>query len=140
MQTGEETKSIKVIRRALDSTRRPDITFHRNGRIDITARVSRHLGLKDGDVIDLLDDGNDWHMYVRSRSEDVRGRHEGQCRATNPAKRCCHNFRTYSKKICDLVLGMSGGDVARIIAGQFCCYGNVGKTVLIIPQYDIDKR
>ena len=37
----------------LERTRRPDITFSRNGRISITARVVRLLSLQPGDSINV---------------------------------------------------------------------------------------
>ena len=40
---------IKLLQR----TRRPDITFCRNGRISITARVVRLLSLQPGDSINI---------------------------------------------------------------------------------------
>lgn len=37
----------------LEHTRRPDISFYRNGTIRIAARVSRMLSLSPGDVINI---------------------------------------------------------------------------------------
>ena len=39
----------------LGNTRKADITFHDNGRINISARVSKLLELSHGDVIDIMD-------------------------------------------------------------------------------------
>lgn len=134
MQTMEE---IFVKRRILENSRKPDLTFHRNGRIDITARISDMLELHEGDVIDLLFSGEDWYLYVKYRHDKVVGRHEAQCYPTNRGKRRCRNFRASSKRICDTVLAMSGGETARVIAGNSREYSNIGKAVVIIPKCNI---
>lgn len=133
-------ETIDIRRRILENSRKPDLTFHRDGRIDITARISNMLDLKSGDVIDILFDGEDWFMYVKYRAGEVVGRHEAQCHPTNRGKKRCRNFRTNSKRICNAVLEMSGGDTARIIAGESREYANIGKAVIIIPTFNLMNK
>lgn len=60
----------------LGNTRKADITFHDNGRINISARVSKLLELSHGDVIDIMDGQGEIYLYVKHRVPVV-GRHEG---------------------------------------------------------------
>lgn len=85
----------------LSNTRRPDITFHTSGRIDITARLVHILGIHQGDVIDIATDGNEYLLYIRHNGSEVTGRHEAQCYPTNAAGK---NFRCYSKRLCEAVV------------------------------------
>lgn len=87
-----EMKSI------IGNSRRADIVFYRNGRIDITSSLAKQLQLQAGDVIDIGCAGKEYYLYVRTKSKDVVGRHRGQC---YPSKHNSHNFRTYCKPLCD---------------------------------------
>ena len=58
----------------LGNTRKADITFYASGRIDISARVAKHLQLSRGDVLDIMIDQDEFYLYVRLRSPN--GRHE----------------------------------------------------------------
>lgn len=98
------------------NSRRPDVTFHANGRIDITARVARVIGIADGDVIDVAFEGGEFYMFVKLKAEECTGRHEAQCWAT---KRGSHNFRAHSKRLCQNIMRLSGAtDVARLPVGD----------------------
>ncbi len=79
----------------LGNTRKPDITFYSNGRIDITAGVVRQLGLSLGDVIDVMTDSEEYYLYVKYRTPI--GRHEA---SVYPTGKNSHNFRTYSQSLC----------------------------------------
>ena len=60
-------KHIEVVEKFLgEKTRRPDITFYRNGRIDITASVAERLSLRAGDVIDIARGKEEYYLYVLS--------------------------------------------------------------------------
>jgi hypothetical protein len=61
----------------ISSTRRPDISFYRNGCIEINARVARQLALSSGDVIDICRDGDEYFLCVRQRAASAVGRHTG---------------------------------------------------------------
>lgn len=132
-------KHIEVVEKFLgERTRRPDITFYRNGRIDITASVAERLSLRAGDVIDIARGKEEYYLYVRLRRADgAVGRHEAQC---YPSKSGTRNFRAYSKKICSSILGISGGNTARIMAGGDIESDNLGKTVVLIPQFNLDRQ
>ena len=54
-----------MIQSLLEKSRKADISFHRNGKIDITARVARLLSLRRGDVIDVGVDNTECFLYVR---------------------------------------------------------------------------
>lgn len=100
----------------LGHTRKPDISFHANGRIDITAHVAHILGISNGDVIDVAIEGREYYLYVRQRSSECRGRHEAQCWSTKPRS---HNFRAHSHRLCHAILQVSGVDiVARLPIGE----------------------
>ena len=88
----------------LNNTRRPDVTFHSSGRIDITARIARSLGLNKGDVIDIATDGTEYLLYVRHRAANINGKHEAQCWPTKQGKRHSNNFRCQSRRLCQTIM------------------------------------
>ena len=131
--------NLDISRRALGSScRHPDITFFRSGRIDISSRVSRILGIEAGDVIDVAITKSDYYLYVRAKGGTLLGRYEAQCYPTNKGPRRNY-FRTYCRKITDLILSVSGGDKAQIIGGQVCEFDNIGKAIIIIPSFNLSK-
>ncbi len=98
------------------NSRRPDVSFHNTGRIDITARVARLLDICPGDVIDVACEGGEFYMFVSHKAAEVQGRHEGQC---YPTKQHSHNFRAHSKRLCMEVLKLSHAtSVARLPIGD----------------------
>ena len=84
----------------LGNTRKADITFHSNGRIDISARVTGILSLQKGDVIDVMDGGGELYLYVKLHAPTV-GRHEAACFPTHSRSR---HFRAWSKRLCQAML------------------------------------
>ena len=99
----------------LGNTRKPDIVFNANGRIDITARIANKLGLQSGDVIDIMLCTEDWMLYVKHHSP-VFGRHEGMAFRTNSRG---NNFRVWSKKLCAAMLEKCGvEDKVQLCVGQ----------------------
>ncbi|HIT83302.1 MAG TPA: hypothetical protein IAA99_03780 [Candidatus Avibacteroides faecavium] len=124
----------------LGNTRKTDMTFHPDGRIDISARVSRELSLQRGDVIDVLDCGNELYLYVKFRAP-VSGRHEAAC---FPSKTGGKHFRTWSKRLCLAMMRKCGAPdgVLRLPLGTMDCIN--GTDVLpiiykaIIEKHDID--
>lgn len=85
-------------------TRRPDITFYSDGRIDITARIARQLSLSEGDSIDVGKACSEYFLYVRRRFDpSVSFGFEATVRTT---KRRSHNFRAYSVRMCRAVLSL----------------------------------
>jgi hypothetical protein len=124
------------MRSILDNTRRSDVTFYKDGRIDITAHVATDLRLQEGDVIDIAyDDEGEYFLYIKKKGTSLLGRHEAQCRATNRRGKVCHNFRAYSRRLCREVLRLNGNkDRARLIAGTLV-ENELGKALPIIIRY-----
>lgn len=116
-------------------TRRADITFYRNGKIDITSRLTKMLELGEGDVIDIAFDSGEYYLYRMRKAENLVGRHEAQCHGTHKGRlHPTRNMRAYSKKICSAILKASGAtDKARVWAGELCTFDTIGKAVVIIP-------
>ena len=88
----------------LQHTRRPDISFHRNGTIRITARVAHLLSLQPGDVINIMTDNGEFLLHA-SRPPHTIGRHQGQC---YPTKKGSHNFCANSVRLCRALLDAAG--------------------------------
>lgn len=84
----------------LGNTRKADITFSRNGRINISSRVSKSLGLINGDIIDIMEDQNETYLYVKHRLP-VIGRHEGKVFCSNKSG---HYFVASSITLCRYIL------------------------------------
>ena len=97
----------------LGNTRRTDITFHADGRIDISARLVKELSIRKGDVIDVLTDGLEYYLYVKLHAP-VAGRHEAACFPTHSRSR---HFRAWSKRLCQAMLP-GGKDHASLPAGD----------------------
>lgn len=122
----------------LSNTRRPDITFHSNGRIDITARVAKALALQPGDTIDIARDTGEYYLYVKHRN--AVGRHEAQCRATNHGK-TCNNLRAHSKRLCQAVLKVNGNYMeARLPVGEPINHPSLGTALPLIIRHNIPKN
>lgn len=103
----------------LQHTRRPDISFHPRGNIDITARVTMLLGLEDGDVIDIYAEAGEFYLYVKHRAGSVPGRHEATLRPTSRQVKRCHNMRCHSRRLCQAMLdACNASDVLRLPVGD----------------------
>lgn len=121
----------------LQYTRRPDITFHGDGRIDITARVAKALALQPGDTIDIARDTGEYYLYVKHRN--AVGRHEAQCRATNHGK-TCNNMRAHSKQLCQAVLTVNGNCLeARLPVGEPISHPSLGTALPLIIKHNIPR-
>lgn len=97
----------------LGNTRKSDITFYDNGRIDISARVSKMLSLQKGNVIDVLEDDGELYLYVRFH-EHVVGRHEAACFSTHSGSR---HFRAWSQKLSRYVIRAGGSSLNKVALG-----------------------
>lgn len=120
------------MKRLLNNTRRHDISFHADGRIDITARVARVLDLQDGDVIDIATDGEEYYLYVARKAGTLVGRHEAQCYKTNRRCKVSHNMRAYSIRLTSQVCTLCGTDNARLGCGTPVQHLALGMAVPII--------
>lgn len=118
----------------LGNSRRPDVTFYADGRIDITSRVAKILHLKDGDVVDIGVHQNEYYLYVRNKACNLIGKHEAQCFASK--KNSC-NYRVYSRKLCSAILGISKTDKARIPAGEATELPDIGVAVPLIIRLNL---
>lgn len=116
----------------LGNSRRPDVTFYRDGRIDITSRVARMLQLTEGDVVDIGIHQDEYYLYVRTRGKDVVGKHSAQCFASK--KNSC-NYRAYCRKICAAILGSS--EIARVPAGDAVELPQIGIAVPLIIRLNL---
>lgn len=94
------------IRKVLQHTRRPDLSFLESGRVDITSRVVRLLDIHPGDVLSIVIVKGEWYLYVANRAESLVGRHEAQC---FPTKKGSRNFRLWSRSLASAVLTECGG-------------------------------
>lgn len=122
----------------LPNSRRPDVTFHHNGRIDITARIAKMLHMQSGDVIDIAASGEEYLLYVRLRSDECVGRHEATVYPTKVGKNVSNNFRAYSNRLCkaifEVVFGTRNGNTARLAAGSPVLFGPNGTGIPLITR------
>lgn len=102
----------------LSTTRRPDITFYPNGRIDVTARIVKMLGIQSGDVIDIAKDGEEYYLYVKKKAVEAHGNHET---ALYPAVKRSNNMRCYSQRLTNSIRELCNyppGIILRFPAGE----------------------
>lgn len=116
----------------LNRTRRPDITFYRDGHIDITARISKLLGLQRGDIIDICHEQNEYLLFIRAKKQYVVGRHVAVCYPTKTG----NNFRAHSKTLCNAIMQVANctaeTTAVRIAAGEpVTIHGNTTALPLI---------
>lgn len=113
----------------LPNSRKHDISFHASGKIDISAHIARKLSLAPGDVIDIVQSGGEWYLYVKLRAGTYAGRHEGHVWATANGK---GTFRTCSKAMTKVVLAAAGAiERLRCPCGSVVQYGST-KYITII--------
>lgn len=92
--------------RLLSHTRRPDISFHRNGTIRIAARVVHALSISPGDTINIAVSGNEYLLYACAHSAtDTTVRFQARC---YPTKRRSRNYRALSASLCRALLDSIG--------------------------------
>jgi len=124
------------MKRLLENTRRHDITFNADGRIEISAHVTRELDLHPGDVIDVAVDevGRECYLYIKHRQP--AGRHKAQCHRTGRG-RTCNSLRAHSVEICRKVLDMRGFSTsqARLPVGEAVAVDGVNRALPIIIRY-----
>lgn len=114
----------------LGNTRRPDVTFYRNGRIDITSRVAKLLDLRNGDVVDIDRMCGEWRLFIRHRNDNIIGAHEARC---YPSKKNSRNYRAYSKRLCDAILTEVGAaKIVRLAAGECVNFSFYSKAIPLI--------
>ena len=112
----------------LPHSRRPDISFHADGRIRISANVVRALSILPGDSINIAIHDGEYYLHSVPASECL-GRHEGKC---YPTKRGGRNFAVSSVRICRSFLAAVGINAKRaaFVVGE--AIDNHGTTYLPI--------
>ncbi len=118
----------------LGNTRRPDITFYQNGRIDITSRIAKMLNLSNGDVIDVAMHNGEFMLYIRLRNSQVIGNHEARCYAS---KKNSRNFRTYSKKLSKVILAECNANKACLASGMAIEVEPLGTAIPLITRNNL---
>ena len=120
-----------MLKSLLKKSRKADISFHKNGKIDITARVARLLSIQNGDVIDVGVEKSECFLYVRHRGQNCMGRHEAQC---SPTKRNSYNFRAYSVKLCRAMMNFTecSDKTLHLACGEKIEKGNQNYLTLIV--------
>lgn len=122
----------------LGNTRRPDITFHQNGRIDITAPIAKTLKIGRGDVVDVDYRNGEYLFYVRLRNNEAIGRHEAQC---YPTKESSHNLRANSKRLCKAMLAASNAaEEAKLLIGEVVEFPPFGLAISLITRNNISTN
>lgn len=94
-----------MMKSILPNSRKHDISFHASGKIDISAHIARKLSLAPGDVIDIAQGCGEMYLYVKLRSGNYTGRHDGRVWATANGK---GTFRTCSKALATAMLVAAG--------------------------------
>ncbi len=125
----------------LQFTRRPDVTLYATGRIDITSRVAKTIGIKDGDVIDIAESNGEYWIYIRQHAESVVGAHEATVRSSKKGSR---NLRCYSKRLCQYMLAVHGicgkGASLRVPAGRTIQHQQYGTMMALVTRLNIIKN
>lgn len=100
----------------LEHTRRPDISFSRNGIIRITARVAHILSLHPGDAINIAICNGEYLLHTTHLAGNI-GRHQAQC---HPTKKGSGNYCANSVRLCRALLDAVGvkADKAAYTIGQ----------------------
>lgn len=123
----------------IGNTRKVDITFFSNGKIDISSRISKALALQKGDVLDILNGNGELYLYVRMHAPTV-GRYEAMCFPTHENS---WHFRAWSKNLCQYMIKRSGSSLNKIqiCAGDLVTLpGNFKAFPLIYKNVLNDKR
>lgn len=102
--------------RILGQTRRSDISFHLSGKIELSSRIVRALGISPGDVIDIMTSNAEFYLFVALRAASACGRHEAAC---YPSNRSGRHYRASSVRLCRAILARIPNDGhARFPAGD----------------------
>ena len=115
----------------LHITRKHDITFCRNGRIHISARVAKLLGLGVGDAINIAHTGDgEYLLYIQLKAGCYIG---GRVATCYPSKHGGRHFRANSKALCDALLDAAGVAPQRLSASFYAGEAITISDTLYIP-------
>lgn len=112
----------------IKQARRPDVKFFRDGRIYITARVARDIGLEDTDAIDVACDNGKYYLYVARKK--APGGYVARCHSMKKGSRF---MRCNSRDITDGILKAVGvKDRAYLLAGNPELLPEIGRFAVTI--------
>lgn len=115
----------------LINSRKADIIFRRSGRINISARVAKSLGLACGDVIDIMEDHGEYYLYIKHHAPVV-GRHEGMVMRSNKSG---NHFIAHSVTLSRYILSKCDlYNSARLCCGEALTLPNHGTALPIITK------
>lgn len=120
---------MEALKRIIGPTRRTDISFYSDGRVELSSYVVKTLGLQHGDVVDVASDGHEYFLFAAVQAP--QGRHRTQCRETNPGGK---HFRFNSVRLARTMLeaaGAQGCDVVHLPVGDVAtAYGKKALTII----------
>lgn len=114
--------------------RRPDITFYRNGRITITARIARMLSLQQGDCINVMQDGQEYLLHVQPRPGC--GNYVAACYRVKPGS---NSFYCSSTFLCQHILEVAKCPDA-VRAGFFIGYPMELEGTVFLPIITLNPQ
>jgi hypothetical protein len=118
----------------LGTTRKADITFHKGGRINISAHIAKQLDLDNGDVIDIMMERGEYYLYVKHRAP-LAGRHEGMVLKSNRYGMHCV---ASSIKLCNAIMAEckcdKDADRLKLPIGAAVELPNIGTAIPIITR------
>ncbi len=79
---GIEQFLIQPTMKILSKCRRADVTFHRTGRIDVSAFAAQRIGIRQGDAINVASVKGKHYLYIACKAENMRGCFRSVCRHT----------------------------------------------------------
>jgi anaerobic selenocysteine-containing dehydrogenase len=94
---------METLKRIIGPTRRTDVSFYSDGRVELSSYVVKTLGLRHGDVVDVASDGHEYFLFAAAT--EPRCRHRAQCRETNPGGK---HFRFNSVRLARTMLAVAG--------------------------------
>lgn len=91
---------------------RPDISFHRNGIIRLTAKVVRLLNLCPGDFINIAAIESEYLLHASHRAQEIDSEALGaRC---YPSKRGENNFCANSARLCRSLFSVIGVNAHKV--------------------------
>lgn len=114
----------------LNNSRKPDIIFCKNGKIEISSRIAKELQLEKGDVIDILPQDEEMYLYIKHKAPKV-GRYQAQVFTTNKRGKHC---RAWSKTITETMITLNGTkqDKLKLCVGEPTKIYHIEKALPII--------
>lgn len=122
------------MRSVLEQTRKPDIYFHANGKIDITSSITRTLGIEAGDVIDISVYGGEYYIYVRHKAATLIGKHKAICR---PANKGNHFMRCYCRQLTSFINDVCGARESHLYVGEKTDIAGLGIALPLITRNNL---